>query len=810
MKSRRRMILALALLVVCGAAGLAQAKESGIWLVKDGKAQGHLFLPMKMGRQLLLATEELRQYVEKMTGAELPIAYRAYGSRQKQDVDIQFLVRDPSEWEGKESSQAFTIVEESTGITISGNTEMAVLYGVYQYLHELGVRWFTPGEIGENVPELKDIPITARNQSYSPSFVVRGLSFSGGRSDMFDYSDPAYYRDVTHHDYDLWTLRNRTAFQRSIHNGHWFDFNDVQKPSEHALVSVALAGVSFEKEPERFAVVTQDGKKERREKGAQICFTNEKNINQCIESAVAYFREQEATKKERNSDLDELSDAFPLGLADRTGICECETCTRMAGAAPYNKDRLVWSFMNRVAKGLHAQMPGKKIGLYAPYYELTRPPADVTIEPNIVAMACRGTTWSADPEDEATYPFVSAHAVNMEATQKAGAEIRCYDYVLWKGTPQPLNILDALKEYTRRGINHYHVEVMSRNEHLWPILWAMGQYLWDSDQEPSELLAEYCTAYFGKAGPVVLELMEKIDANSCLIPRIGYGDPADTQAMLSDDLIVYGRTSLKKAMNRVQGKELERLHRFSETFEMFSKTAEAYRAYCEALNQRTPEAIAASNKAFADFDAFWETSQLQQTAAPNVRAVLKAMAGKKISADMEPVGNRELDNKDDWMRALFALAPMPDAPLPNLFSLPEIWKFRIDYADKGLEEGWQHANIDESKNWQSISTWNVFEKQGYYSINGRFWYRLTFDAPTFPAGKKVFLRMGSLDDEGDIYINGQMAYSRKLVNPDDWKSSFVFEVTELLKPGEENLIAIFGYDSFGAGGLWRPCALYTD
>jgi hypothetical protein len=72
------------------------------------------------------------------------------------------------------------------------------------------------------------------------------------------------------------------------------------------------------------------------------------------------------------------------------------------------------------------------------------------------------------------------------------------------------------------------------------------------------------------------------------------------------------------------------------------------------------------------------------------------------------------------------------------------------------------------------------------------------------------MRIGSLDDDGDIYINGQLAYSRKMAGPDDWKSSFAFDVTPFLIPGKENVIAVRGYDSFGAGGIWRPCAIYTE
>jgi len=138
-----------------------------------------------------------------------------------------------------------------------------------------------------------------------------------------------------------------------------------------------------------------------------------------------------------------------------------------------------------------------------------------------------------------------------------------------------------------------------------------------------------------------------------------------------------------------------------------------------------------------------------------------------------------------------------------------VWKFRLDNRNLGLEKGWEQVAYDDH-GWKEISTWNVFERQGYKGVDGRFWYRTKFQAPDFPKGKPIMLRFGSLDDDGDIYINGKLAHSRHLIMPDDWKTSFAFDVTDFIQAGKENVIAVRGYDAFGAGGVWRPVALYTE
>ena len=791
-----------------------EIKNSNIpvkYIIKDGVAQGRLYLPAKCERVTQFAAQELQEYLNKITGTRLPLAWRNHELRHKKDIGIQLVVRDTSEWKGKESAQAFTIEEtlEPEMITITGNTDMAVLYGVYQYLQELGVRWFSPGEIGENVPKLKDIAINKRKKSYEPSFLSRGLDFSGVHKDIFDYSNEKIYRELIHYEYDLWLLRNRLMFQRSIHNAHWFDFNTIPVSGGHGIKKAALDGVDIKIEPERFAMVTRDGKKERCLKDSQICFTNEKNIQQCVKSAVEFFKKQDETQGERNADLDEAADSFPMGLSDTSGICECENCTKVSGNPPYGRDRLVWSFYNRVARGLNEQMPGKKIGLFAPYYELTRPPDDVKIEPNIVAVSCRGTGWSNAPEDNPYYPMTKNYMENIKATRKAGAEMRNYDYVMWDGTPQPLNILDAAETYKEMGYKHYHAEVMTRNEQVWPILWTLAQYTWDSNRKTDKLLAEYCNEYYGNEGVLVLDLLKRIDANSRKIPSVVYGGFPDTQIVMSDDLIAYGRKKLEEAVKNVKGVEKARLESFYSTFEMFARTAETYRSYCEALNTRTPEAIADSQKKFADYEQFWETRKLQATCSPKTLTRMQRMSKVKIPSETEPKGRKELEDKKVWLSELFAFGSVPEN-IPNMFPLPEVWKFKIDHNEKGLLEGWEKVDYDDSKGWHPLSTWNFFERQGYEDIGGHFWYRLNVKVPVFPSDRKIFLRIGSLDDCGDIYINGKLAHSRKLENPDDWQASFAFDVTPFIMQGKENIIAVRGYDSTGAGGIWRPSALYTE
>ena len=173
---------------------------------------------------------------------------------------------------------------------------------------------------------------------------------------------------------------------------------------------------------------------------------------------------------------------------------------------------------------------------------------------------------------------------------------------------------------------------------------------------------------------------------------------------------------------------------------------------------------------------------------------------------IKPKGRPELADPSIRLKELFAGTAVL-ARIDHLFMLPEIWKFRLDQGEVGLAQGWETPGYDERGGWQPMSVWNWFEDQGYAEVDGRFWYRLKSQAPAFPAGKRVMLRIGSIDDDGEFYLNGKPVCIRN--DSTMWNRSFEIDVTDTIRNGQENVIAVRGYDATGGGGIWRPCALYT-
>jgi len=767
-------------------------------LAKDGQPQARIFLPRVFGKATLLAANELADHVEKMTGARLPIDLGKPGHRVPGAYVILETKIDPTKETSADGTEdVFTIVERRNALTVRGNSDEATLYGVYQYLHELGVRWFMPGELGENVPELKDIKIGGRNKTYRPSFRTREIDYSG-------YNNWHFNRDAQerqHREWDLWLLRNKCHFVRSIHWGHLhrYEMNWSREHSFHNLHFI-VRKLDLSKTPERFSLVTRNGETKRRKDRVQICFTHPENVRTAIEGAFDYF-------EKRPGHL-----TFPLSLNDHGGVCECETCTEANGGVfpPHDPNRVVWKFMNAVAKGVTAKLPNKRIAFYACYGGMTQPPEDIKAAKGIVTVTCHVCSNSTDITDP-NCAFNRRYYDNIRRIQATGAEMSCYDYTMFAGTPQPLSILKSMKTYHDLGYVWYHTESMGRDEQRKIVAWVQAQLAWDVTQDPAELLQTFCEEYYGSAGDDVLGVLKLIDESCRRMPKIIIGSLGVTQSIMTDEVIGQGRGRLAAAMAKVSGREKQRLVRFRDTFEMLSLVALAARSFYSALDERTPAAKTNALDAVQRLQKYWNEHGLSETCSPTIPdGVLRLQKDlEKLTEKISPSPSKELADADREaiVKELFSFADVPEK-IDDLFTLPERWKFRIDIRREGEAQKWMRPGFDDS-GWHELSTWNFYERQGFGRFDGGFWYRMRFKCSGFPAGKRIFLRIGALDDEGKIYLNGKLAHQRYHLDPDDWQSSFEIEVTDLILRNAENVIAVYGNDEYGVGGLWKPCGLYT-
>ena len=116
-------------------------------------------------------------------------------------------------------------------------------------------------------------------------------------------------------------------------------------------------------------------------------------------------------------------------------------------------------------------------------------------------------------------------------------------------------------------------------------------------------------------------------------------------------------------------------------------------------------------------------------------------------------------------------------------------------------------------------SWNTKDAaQGYKYYRGIGQYSKTYFVDESLAGKRLFLKFDGAQTVADVYLNGQHLGQHR-----GGYSAFVFEISDVVKYGEENLIEVkvdnsktedvlpLGGDFNIYGGMYRPVhLLITD
>lgn len=127
------------------------------------------------------------------------------------------------------------------------------------------------------------------------------------------------------------------------------------------------------------------------------------------------------------------------------------------------------------------------------------------------------------------------------------------------------------------------------------------------------------------------------------------------------------------------------------------------------------------------------------------------------------------------------------------------WRFTI-----GDDPNWASADFDDSS-WEKIYAPETWEHQGFHGYNGFAWYRKEVYIPKNVISKELYLDLGYIDDVDEVYLNGTLI-GRSGSFPPNYTTAYRAHrkyplPLELLKPGEDNTIAVRVYDSHQRGGI---------
>ncbi|MFN2351022.1 MAG: DUF4838 domain-containing protein [Kiritimatiellia bacterium] len=503
------------------------------WLVKDGTPRAIIVTAPEPPRLTKLAAEDLRDYIQKVSGAELPIrqapdpefpvtiyvgrssytdqkqitddgldygAYRMVSGPDwlaliGQDADFEpnelcavrqnEMQRAQEVWEELSGgmwvnpmTRAFRRYHGRTGIW---NNDLGGSYNaVCGFLRDLGVRWYMPGALGEVVPLQTSIRLPRLDRTVRPDYPLRhwhGTYFLSAVPDL------------------LWERRLGMFSEAEVLGPHAKHTHGLTLVHGHPAMRAA--------HPDYYAWI--NGERDTQTHGTgHACFSAPGLEQEAVRFARAMFDQMDVA-------------AVSLWPQDGLRPCRCEQCEQLPTSD------MVWGFVERVAREVYKTHPDRLItcGAYASY---RAPPESIDrFSPNVAVFITNvGRPFLEDPErwDEfmelvegwrvklaphrllrvennlyvggsrpAAFPLIHTRAFAKELRALKGVSRGD-----WNEVPR-IRIDMADVYFAKPGLNHLN-------------LYVNAAFLWDADQDLDLLLDEYYRLFYGPAAELMQQAFE--------------------------------------------------------------------------------------------------------------------------------------------------------------------------------------------------------------------------------------------------------------------------------------------------------------
>lgn len=489
----------------------APPKPPFIDLVAGGAPRACVVAPAKAAPELRHAARELAAYVEKISGATLPVAEQAPAdcAAVRLIVDPAFNPPAPGKrsWPGARGYRLLTCGKE---LRIIGADPLCVLHGVYGLLERhLGVRWFLPDDcplysgLGEVVPCSKTVRAGQLDETSVPDFPVRWVG-SGA-----------------------WALRNGANTMVGI-NGERAGVN--WKWHFHTFATLIPASY-HERHPEWWPLI--NGKRVQPDaaytagNNGQLCTSNPELVAEMTKNILAVL------------DAEPDIDVIALSPNDGGGFCECPQCRALdEGDRGWfgRYSRRIALFNNQVSAAIAEKHPNVlvKVGAYCMYL---LPPLDETARPapNQIVQLChiqfchnhpvaRDGCVQAAPGTE--YLPNSEFRRLLEEWRKIAPHLFVYEYAALSGPglanlfwPMAHTLRADMPYYRSLGVEGFYTQTGYAHGpaadqtfyHYGLNYYLAAKLAWNAGLDVDLLMRDYCDKFYGPASGPMLRYYRRLE-----------------------------------------------------------------------------------------------------------------------------------------------------------------------------------------------------------------------------------------------------------------------------------------------------------
>ena len=460
------------------------------WLFRDGKSDYKIVVSAFASPSEQTAAKELQQYIEQMSGCQLPITndLNTTGNRIIVGYNARLAALTGVQKPEKDD-EGFTYKTVGNDLLIWGGAQRGTMYGVFTFLErELGVHWLTPK--CTVVPKYREWKLRKLNRSERP--------FVGYRySNYFVANDPKWSAHT----------RENMKWNPAAHT----EYGGIEAYyGAHTMEWLVPVSEFFATHPEYFCM--REGK--RYNGYGQLCLSNPDVLEICKERMRLRMREHPEYR------------IYSLSQNDNFRFCECNECKAIEDQYGGHSGLIVW-FVNQVADAVRDEFPDKFIGTFAYQYS-RQPPTGIKPRENVVIRLCSIECCFAHPLD-AGCPQNEAFMRDLKGWSAIAPHLFIWDYIVdYAQYIAPWPNFQVLGPNIRIfGENHAigifeEAQYQSAGAEFDEMkAWTVNQLLWNPEQNVDSLVSIFIKGFYGKAAPHIRDYYNL--CRSLVKPDIHYG-----------------------------------------------------------------------------------------------------------------------------------------------------------------------------------------------------------------------------------------------------------------------------------------------
>ena len=495
---------------------------------------------------------------------------------------------------------------------------------------------------------------------------------------------------------------------------------------------------------------------------------------------------------EANPDMPAISVGPHDGLGFGTTDWDADDFDPIMGK-PATTDRYI-KFFNLILDDLHQDFPDVRLAFYAYTLEM-RPPVRETPNPKILPMlAAIGLDRFHSINNPLSWEKQYLKTV-IEGWQAAGVEMMFRGYLFnLADHGLPFSMIDIVREewpyYHDKGFIAMRVECLPNWAYHAPALYLAARLYWDPQQDSDAILDEWFERMYGPAASAMKEHSDIID-NACIHGDYYTGNVYDVPKIVTPEVRLRMGETLARA-EEVAG----------------SGNKHADRVRLVRIGYEYGEAN------FKMMDAFFNGDFVEaKVHRDHIGDELIPLAIEHRPAVITPRIHVAYFNRF-WAVSVDSAYERVTDGHDMVALLPDEWLFFLDPYGAG-EDLMLHRPGIGTQPWQPINTRSkTASNQGLrYYKDGSAWYRTTVTVDEAYAGRPLRIWFGGIDDTAEVWINGEPCElitrgAAPLGRP------WIFDATDALEPGEDNLIVVKVTDTFvnelGTFGINGPVMIYAE